>query len=92
MQIAQKKRAYIVQLFLKNPLTYYVKYAIIELQKENNSGGNAHEQKGPDTMEEYGYTLDEIEQDEIKPYTAEQREIIDEMNAEIKALAAELFD
>lgn len=43
-------------------------------------------------MEEYGYTLDEIEQGEIKPYTAEQREIIDEMNAEIKALADELFD
>ena len=42
-------------------------------------------------MEEYGYTLDEIEQDEIKPYTTEQRELIDEMNAEIKALAAELF-
>ena len=91
MQIAQKKHAYIVQLFLKNPLTYSVKYAIIKSQKENNSGGNAHEQKGPDTMEEYGYTLDEIEQDEIKPYTAEQREIIDEMNADIKALADELF-
>ena len=43
-------------------------------------------------MEEYGYTLDEIEQGELKPYTAEQREIIDEMNAEIKVLAAELFD
>ena len=43
-------------------------------------------------MEEYGYTLDEIEQGEIKPYTAEQRELIDEMNAEIKNLAAELFD
>lgn len=43
-------------------------------------------------MEEYGYTLEDIEQDEIKPYTAEQREIIDEMNAEIKNLAAELFD
>ena len=42
-------------------------------------------------MEEYGYTLDEIEQDEIKPYTTEQRELIDEMNAEIKALADELF-
>ena len=68
------------------------KYVIIKSQKENNSGGNAHEQKGPNTMEEYGYTLDEIEQDEIKPYTAEQREIIDDMNAEIKALAAELFD
>ena len=92
MQIAQKKRAYIVQLFLKNLLTYSVKYGIIKSQKENNSGGNAHEQKGPDTMEEYGYTLDDIEQDEIKPYTAEQREIIDEMNAEIKSLAAELFD
>ena len=90
MQIAQKNRAYIVQLFLKNPLTYSVKYGIIKPQKEN-SGGNAHEQKGPDTMEEYGYTLDEIEQDELKPYTAEQRELIDEMNAELKALAAELF-
>lgn len=43
-------------------------------------------------MEEYGYTLDEIEQGEIKPYTTEQRELIDEMNSEIKALAAELFD
>lgn len=92
MQIAQKKRAYIVQLFLKKTLTYSAEYAIIKSQKENNSGGNAHEQKGPNTMEEYGYTLDEIEQDEIKPYTAEQREIIDEMNADIKALAAELFD
>ena len=81
-----------MQLFLKNPLTYTLVYGIIKSQKENNSGGNAHEQKGLDKMEEYGYTLDEIEQGELKPYTAEQREIIDEMNAEIKALAAELFD
>ena len=72
-------------------MTYLRKYVIIKSQKENNSGGNAHEQKGPDTMEEYGYTLEDIEQGEIKPYTAEQREIIDDMNAEIKALAAELF-
>lgn len=42
-------------------------------------------------MEEYGYTLEDIEQGELKPYTTEQREIIDDMNAEIKALAAELF-
>lgn len=87
----KKTRVYCAT-FLKKTLTYSVKYDIIKSQKENDSGGNAHEQKGPDTMEEYGYTLDEIEQDEIKPYTAEQREIIDEMNADIKALAAELFD
>lgn len=81
-----------MQYFFKNLLTYLRNYVIIKSQKENNSGGNAHEQKGLDKMEEYGYTLDDIEQGELKPYTAEQREIIDEMNAEIKNLAAELFD
>ena len=91
MQIAQKNRAYIVQLFFKKPLDilYKVCYNIITKGKQQRRQ-RPRAERTVHTMEEYGYTLEDIEQGEIKPYTAEQRDIIDEMNADIKALAAEL--